>query len=120
MVTVTEKKSLPSPVWLFRFIDDQSKEEFVCIAADSSNYTYRYDEFTIKEKASPNPLLGEIHLKRFGFYHYYVYEQTSTTNLDYKLATGLCEQGKMNFLTPAEQPVNYTGNDNAQTTVYAG
>ena len=121
VVTVTENKTLSAPYWLFRFVNMTSKEEFVCIAANTSSYTYRYDEFTITEVAgTPLPLQGQIHLKDFGLHNYYIYEQTSSTNLDYTLATGLCEEGKMLFLTPAAQPTNYTGNDSTTGTVYKG
>lgn len=121
VVTVSEKKTLANPYWLFRFVNMTSKEEFVCIAANTSNYTYRYDEFTITEVAgTPNPLTGEIHLKDFGLHNYYIYEQTSSTNLDYTLATSCCEVGKMLFLTPATLPTNYTGNDATTGTVYKG
>jgi hypothetical protein len=85
-------------VFLFRFISDQSKVEYSCIATDISNYPLRYNKFSITEKASPTITErrnGNIELPDPGFYHYYIYEQSSTTNLDYTLATTEVEIGKL-------------------------
>ena len=120
VVTLTEKRTLQSPYYLFRFVNDLSKSEYLCIAADISSYPSRYNEFIIKTMVNtPNPLVGEIKPIGYGFYHYYIYEQTSATNLDYTQATTLLEVGKMNFITPAQAKITYAGN-NTPKKVYNG
>ena len=93
-LSLSETQTLSSPVFLFEFISDQTLGKYTCIAADSSAYPQRYNQFTIVEKSSPDPLLGEIELEATGYYTYNVYEQTSTTNLDPASATTLLETGK--------------------------
>lgn len=93
-VTLTEKCTLTQPNYLFRLVNDETNIEYAFIAPDTSNYVERYNKFTITETADPDNLNGEIELPDSGFYHYYIYEQESTTNLDYTLATTLVEIGK--------------------------
>lgn len=114
VVTVTEKTTVSAPHYLFRFVNDTSKKEYTCIRSNSSGYTERYDEFLITV-ISPviNPLLGEVELDGPGYYHYYIYAQTSATNLDYTQANELVEVGKMNLLQPAAQAPGFSNPDNS-------
>jgi len=98
-LTCTEKSELASPIYLIRFINDTGKNETSCIVADTSSYTYRYNKFSIVEKAiSPDRTAGEVTLSPYGYWRYEVYEQTSTTNLDYTLASKLVELGKCHVI----------------------
>ena len=95
ILTLTENVTIANPVFLFVFANDQTRQTYSCIAADSSDYTYRYNEFIIIESDSPNYLEGGINLPAPGDYHYFVYQQTSTTNLDPTLSEGLLKSGKL-------------------------
>lgn len=110
-VTLKEKTTLTSPVYLFRFVSDETNEEYSCIAADTSDYPLRYNRFTITEKTSPTTSerqAGNIQLPKTGFYHYYIYEQSSSTNLDYNLATSLVEIGKCKVPAASPSFTSYT------------
>ena len=91
-LTLKEKSTLSSPVYLFQFRNVTEKVSYYCIMSDTSLYKDRYNEFVFTE-GTDNPLLGELILGAGGQYEYFVYEQTSTTNLEPALATGLVESG---------------------------
>lgn len=110
-VTLTEKVTLDSPVFLFRFVNDETKVEYSCIASDTSYFPLRYNKFSITEKTSPTITErrnGNIELPKAGFYHYYIYEQSSTTNLDYTLATTQVEIGKLKVPGDSRTVESYT------------
>lgn len=107
VLTLTEKATIVFPIFLFRFVGKQNGVEYTCIAQDVSGFTYRYNEFIIKVKTSPNALLGEINLTIGDEYDYYIYEQTSSTNLDWTLATNLVEQGIMNYRVDNGERIEY-------------
>lgn len=87
ILTLTEKITLTTPVYLFRFINDIEKTEVSFIAADLSEYTRRYNQFLITETSGVNTLTsGVITLSPLGFWRYEVYEQTSSSNLNYLLS----------------------------------
>lgn len=93
VLTLNEKKTLASPVFLFRFISDASNSEKAFIADDLSTEKQRFNEFLVTESASEILTSGTVELTPVGMWKYKVYEQTSTTNLDYLLATTLVEEG---------------------------
>ena len=82
-VTLYEKTTLPYDTvqYLFEFKNDQTNVSSYCIPTDTSDFINRYNLFSIVETSSPDPLAGEVELDK-GEYHYFVYEQLSTTNLD--------------------------------------
>lgn len=90
-LTLTEKQTLTSPNYLFRFVNRETRVEvtFVLLfAADVSLYKDRYNKFSI----DVNKYFGWADA---GEWLYYVYEQTSQYNKDYTEATGLLEEGLM-------------------------
>lgn len=90
-VTVTEKQTLTSPNYLFRFVNRETRAEvtFVLLfAADVSAYKDRYNKFSI----DVNKYFGWADA---GEWLYYIYEQASAYNKDYTEATGLLEEGLM-------------------------
>jgi hypothetical protein len=90
-LTLTEKQTLTTPNYLFRFVNRTTRDEvtFVLLnAADVSLYKDRYNKFSIKVPKYFS--LGSI-----GEYLYFVYEQESAYNVDYTKATGLLEEGIM-------------------------
>jgi len=107
-LTLTEKTTVSNVVYLFEFKSDQTKERFFCIIEDTSLHPARYNAFTFTE-GNDVPLDGELVLGETGFYHYTVYEQTSTTNLDPDNTDGIVELGKMKLIGD-DQPV-YVGYD---------
>ena len=97
VLTLTEKQTLTSPNYLFRFVNRETRVEVVFVllfAADTSIFKDRYNEFSIKvDKYFDDNGVGE--------WLYFVYEQASAYNTDYTKATGLLEKGIMK-LSPAE------------------
>lgn len=93
-LTLKEKTTLALPIYLFQFRNVTEKVSYYCIMADTSLYKDRYNEFTFTE-GTDLPLVGELILGAGGQYEYFVYEQTSSTNLDPTLSTGLVESGLM-------------------------
>ncbi len=99
VLTLTEKVTINNPVFLFEFICDQTRDRFFFIADDVSEFTDRYNEFSIIEKLNPVALNGEISLVRAGFYSYKIREQESLTNLDPALSGSVVEVGKVKVLS---------------------
>jgi len=94
VLTLQEKTTLSTPVYLFQFRNVTEKVSYYCIIEDTSVYIERYNEFELTE-GTDDPLNGSLILGAGGQYEYFVYEQTSTTNLDPDLADGLVESGYM-------------------------
>lgn len=113
ILTLTEKATLTSPVFLFRFINDMQRTEKSFIAADRSSYPYRYNEFLITETSGSEILTsGTITLSPQGFWHYEIYEQASTTNTNYLLSLtpqSPLEIGKVKVIGTPEQFNNHDG-----------
>ena len=109
--TLKEKSTLSSLIYLFQFRNVTEKVSYYCIMADISLYKERYNEFVFTEGTNL-PLVGELILGAGGQYEYFVYEQTSSTNLDPTLATGLVESGLMELergtTTYAEHTISET------------
>jgi hypothetical protein len=107
VLTLTEKCTLTNPLFLFRFINDESKVSYTFIAQDTSLHPDRYNRFTITEKLNPTLTASEVYLPLPGFYHYEIYEQTSPTNLNYTLSTGIVETGKVKVIGTASTTTAY-------------
>ena len=113
-LTLAEKSTLSNPIYLFRFIHSTGVESD-CISADSSLYKSRYNKFILKTiDGEPNRLIGELNLKHGDQYEYIIYEQTSTTNLDYKLATNEVEKGIMIFDLPTNERKVYESREDTR------
>jgi hypothetical protein len=89
--TLKEKQTLAAPNYLFYFKQRTSNDvvAFVLLNnADLSAHKDRYNKFSINASTHfANKLAGE--------WEYTVYQQTSTSNLNPTLATGLLETGIM-------------------------
>lgn len=94
VLTLTEKVTLSTPKFLFHFRSIQENKNYYTIIADTSSYTRRYNEFSFTE-GTDDALNGSLTLGAGGQYEYFVYEQSSTTNLDPASATTLVEKGFM-------------------------
>lgn len=98
IVTVTEKVTIETPVFLLWLKSDVTHEETSCIVTDTSSFPERYNSFSVTETDEPDNLEGEISLSENGFYHYEFYEQSDEENLDKANATTLLESGKMEVI----------------------
>lgn len=115
-VTLYEKTTIAAADvhYLFKFFNQETKTSQYCIPTDTSDFISRYNKFTITENDAPDPLTGEVSLKPTGQWHYYVYEQESTTNLDPTgltlVESGICRVEKV-VTGPVEyddQPTTWT------------
>jgi hypothetical protein len=98
VLTLTEKQTLSAPNYLFYFksrATDNTKAFVLLNTADTSGYKDRFNSFNI----ATNSYFANYDS---GEYTYEVYEQTSTTNLDPALATGLLEKGQMSLKNSTE------------------
>ena len=91
ILTLKEKATLSAPNYLFIFTSKVTNLEvkFVLLNnTDLSNYKDRFNKFSLVINTYfANVLPGE--------YGYTIYEQTSSSNLDPSLATGILETGQM-------------------------
>ena len=92
ILTLTENTTLSSPVYLFVFTS-VANVDYPVISTDLATVAQkaRYNKFTIIEGAS-DPTNGSLILGNTGVYDLVVYEQSSATNLDPTLATGVVER----------------------------
>jgi hypothetical protein len=84
VVTLTEKSTLPNPIYLFKFVNQTSNVAYWFIASDTSQFKERYNKFFVLESVYTTPidtLSGAIELGLQGLYDYEIY-QTTLTNLD--------------------------------------
>jgi hypothetical protein len=91
ILTLKEKQTLSAPNYLFVFTHRGSNIEvkFVILnAADTSSFKDRFNQFSIVT----NTYFGT---QDSGEWEYQIYEQTSPTNTNPTLATGLVETGIM-------------------------
>ena len=103
VLTLTERATLDTPTFLFHFKSLNTHKNKYFLAADTSSYTYRYNEFSITESSSEDVLNGTVELDTPGEWLYWVYEQSSTTNLDPTQADNAeaLETGLVNVLDPS-------------------
>jgi len=95
--TLNEKLTINSPNYLFIF--EYNGTEYPVIAADEATVAQqvRFNKFTITEGVD-DPTNGSLILGPTGTYHYFIYAQASSTNLDKDLADELVERGEMQFV----------------------
>ncbi len=90
-LTLKEKMNDNYPeIWLFRFVNEQSKKEYFCNLTDLSTTKKRFNLFNLYEGTSITLPLGD--------YQYYVYQMEITGEENYNLGF-LCEQGKARVKT---------------------
>ena len=103
VATLWELSTLSSPYYLFVFTSSQTKVSYYTIIANTSTNVERYNKFVFVEGVD-DALNGKLILGKGGFYIYTVYDQSSSTNLDPDLATGIVERGKMKLMDSADAP----------------
>ena len=87
-----------------------------CVADDTSPYPERYNAFTITDQATPTPTDGEVDLAT-GEYKYFVYANSSSSNLDPDGLT-LLESGMCIVSGTETEPTTYS--NTATYTIYEG
>jgi hypothetical protein len=91
VITTTEKGSASH--YLFKFFSLATNVSAYCVADDTSAYPLRYNAFTITDVATPTPINAEVDLAT-GEYKYFVYANSSSSNLDPTgltlLESGMC------------------------------
>ena len=91
IVTLNELITLADPDYLFVFTHVVTRDVVSFVkssAADESAYPERYNQFDIDTS-------DVFEDQQPGEWHYEIYEQSSNSNTDPDLATGLIESGKM-------------------------
>lgn len=116
-VTLTEKGTASHYLWAFQ--SEATQQTVYCVADDTSPYPERYNEFSITEMASsPDPLDAEVTMRPTGQWYYWVYANSSASNLNPSGLT-LLERG-MCIVTGAASIITmptYAGG-NVTATVY--
>jgi len=88
LLSLKDSETLASPDYLFRFIQRTTNEEITFVktsSQDTSAYPDRYRKFSFD--------VDQLFCGMIGEYYYYVYEQMSSSNLDYTAAGNLLTFG---------------------------
>lgn len=120
--TLTEKTTIADAIYLVRWVSDQSGIQTSCILTpEESLFTYRYNQFTLTENDTPDRTEGEVKFLHTGFWTYEIYEQSSSSNLDYTQAdnTTPIEVGKALVRVSPTAGVEYD-EASVETPVYDG
>jgi hypothetical protein len=113
-LTLTEKGT--AAYYLFKFQSDNTEAVEYCVATDSSLYPERFNRFTITEQTSPDNLNAEVELPTEGQWRYFVYANSSASNLD---PTGLTElESGIVKVTGTTTPVTTYSGGNSNYVVY--
>lgn len=94
VATVSERSKLVDPYYLFVFTSKFSMDDVTTVTSvlDVSSYPIRFNLFEITEQATPDPLLGQVHLIE-GEWSYKIYESNAQT-IDVADTTGeILQQG---------------------------
>ena len=83
------KSSLSSPYYLIRMVNQNTNKEFAYIVTDLASCPFVVAQMTEPGRTgSDDAVNGTLKLDT-GFYHIYLYDQASSTNLDYTLSNEL-------------------------------
>lgn len=99
-LTLKEKANENYPeIFLFRFVNEQSKKEYYCNLTDLSTTKKRFNLFNLYEGTSITLPLGD--------YQYFVYQMEVEDEENYNLGI-LCEQGKARVKTDSTAIPTFT------------
>jgi hypothetical protein len=88
LIPLKDAETLTSPNYLFRFVQRTTNEEITFVKTssdDTSAYPDRYRKFSFD--------VNQLFCGMIGEYYFYVYEQMSSSNLDYTAAANLLTFG---------------------------
>ncbi len=115
-LALTLKEVGTATYYLFKFQSDNTEAAKYCVATDSSAYPNRYNKFTITEQTSPDNTNAEVEMTTEGQWRYYVYANSSSSNLD---PTGLTElESGIVKVTGTTTPVTSYSGGNSNYVVY--
>jgi hypothetical protein len=115
VLSLSEKVTINNPYYLFRFVHKETKNEYICLAAAIENYTHNRQLFEITTvNTTPDPLAGELELIYGDEYNYYIYAQTSSSNVDYTLSDELIQEGIMKYNKAVDSRQTYERNSNTR------
>ena len=115
-IALTLKERGTATYYLFKFQSDNTEAVEYCIATDSSAFPNRYNRFTITEQTSPDNLNAQVEMTTEGQWRYYVYANSSSSNLD---PTGLLElESGIVKVTGTTTPVTSYSGGNSNYVVY--
>jgi len=115
-LALTLKERGTATYYLFKFQSDNTENVKYCIATDSSAYPNRYNKFTITEQTSPDNLNAQVEMTTEGQWRYFVYANSSSSNLD---PTGLLElESGIVKVTGTSTPVTSYSGGNSNYVVY--
>ena len=104
-LTLKEKQTLSSPNYLFVFTQRTTNDVIAFVKlnnTDISAHKERYNEFS---------LVTNTHFTLEGEYHYAIYEQTSTSNVNPLNATTLLETGIARVIPASANEFEYIGHE---------
>jgi hypothetical protein len=115
-LALTLKERGTATYYLFKFQSDNTEDVKYCIATDSSAYPDRFNKFTITEQTSPDNLNAEVEMTTEGQWRYFVYANSSSSNLD---PAGLLElESGIVKVTGTTTPVTSYSGGNSNYVVY--
>lgn len=116
VVALTLKERGTATYYLFKFQSDNTENVKYCIATDSSGYPERFNKFVITEQTSPDNTNAQVEMTTEGQWRYYVYANSSSSNLD---PTGLTElESGIVKVTGTTTPVTSYSGGNSNYVVY--
>lgn len=102
-----------SPYYLLYLESQNTNNTYSVICNDVSSATTRYNKLVLTESTTNNLTGGTINLP-IGEYIYFIYEQSSPTNLNKNNTTSLLERGLL-FVDDGQSGINYISDDNIIT-----
>jgi len=116
VVALTLKERGTATFYLFNFQSNKTEAVKYCIATDSSAFPDRFNKFTITEQTSPDNLNAQVEMTTEGQWRYFVYANSSSSNLD---PTGLTElESGIVKVTGTTTPVTSYSGGNSNYVVY--
>jgi len=105
--TCHEKQLIASPYYLWKFHNQTTKDDRYCISSDGSAYPLRYQQLIVIETTTPTASTNQVKLDTTGVWEYYIYEQSSSTNID-PTGLNLVEQGLVEVSVASTSLSEYT------------
>jgi len=121
ILTLTEKKTLADPDYLFKLTNDITGKDKIFAGTDLSAYPDRYNEFTITDNPIEIPLSSQMDFSPVGYWSYTIYEmnQASPNDLNPANAVGVLETGKANVISGSPSTdVEFSDDDDIDNVVF--
>ena len=118
--TLTEKCTISTHDFLFKFTNNTTGDSKIFSATDISPAVDRYNEFVITESGTENLYNGTVFLSPVGQWHYEVFEMTqaSPPSLDPSIALATVETGRLLVIGSDNTPPIFTAGETKDTPVF--